>query len=85
MQLDCFLSDSAGCVQALLQTALRNHSVANRNIVCVALILKTAFWVAENNMLILTELAVFVSSSVIEEPMIIVQQLDGSGCQHFST
>ena len=56
--------------------------MAKRNIVCAILILKTDFWVAEYKMLILTKLAMFVSSGVIEEHGIIVQQLDGLGCQH---
>ena len=47
-----------------------------RNTVCAIWILKSDFWVAEYKMLILTKLAVFVSSGVIEEHGIIVQQLD---------
>jgi len=49
---------------------------------CVMLIYKTDFWVAEYKILILMKLAVFVSSGVIEEHRIIVQQLDRVGCQH---
>lgn len=48
------------------------------NTVCVILLLKTDFWVGEYKMLIVTKLAMFVSSSVIEE--VIVQQLDGLRC-----
>lgn len=53
-----------------------------RDTVCAILILKSGFWVAGYKMRILTKLAVFVSSGVIEEHGIIVQQLDGLGCQH---
>lgn len=56
--------------------------MAKRNIVCALLGLKTAFWATESRMLIPAEPAVFVSSRVIEEHRVTVQQLDGLGCQH---
>lgn len=52
------------------------------NIVCALLGLKTDFWATESRVLIPAKPAVFVSSRVIEEHGVIVQQLDGLGCQH---
>lgn len=68
----CFITD----------TVVRICPVAKENIVCGIRILRTDFGVAGYKMLVVTKLATFVSSSIIEEHGITVQQLDGLGYQH---